>query len=78
MFLLILTWWSSVGLIVVKNLALCVLGNLLVKRTRVPLSSWIAELCFADDAAIAEPMKDSIVKATVELDRVLLIDCHHP
>jgi len=46
-------------------------GKLVGERTRTSLESWLTELCFADDAAIMAPTKDSIVKATVELDRVM-------
>ena len=46
-------------------------GGKLGERTTKPLESWLTELCFADDAAIMGPTKDGIVKATVELDRVL-------
>ena len=35
------------------------------------MSSWITEFCFADDAAIIAPSKDSIVNATVELNKVV-------
>ena len=31
----------------------------------------MTELCFADDAAIVAPTKDSIARATAELDRVV-------
>ena len=41
------------------------------ERTRTLLESWLTELCFAYDAAIMATTKDSIVQATVELDRVV-------
>jgi len=46
-------------------------GKLVGERTRTLLKSRLTELCFADDAAIMLPTKDSIVKATAELDRVV-------
>jgi len=46
-------------------------GKLVGERARTLLESWLTELCFADDAVIMAPTKDSIVKATVELDRVV-------
>ena len=47
-------------------------GDKLVgERTRTLLESWLTELCFAYDAAIMGPTKDSIVQTTVELDRVV-------
>ena len=46
-------------------------GKLVGEKTTTPLESWLTELCFADDAAITAPTKDGIVKATVELDRVV-------
>jgi len=46
-------------------------GKLVGERTRTPLESWLTEMCFADDVAIMAPTKNSMVKATVELDRVV-------
>ena len=46
-------------------------GKFVDEKIRTPLQSWLTELCFADDTAIMVPTKDSIVNATVELDRVV-------
>ena len=46
-------------------------GKLVGERTRVPLSSWLNEFCFADDAAVVAATKKNLVEATIELDRVV-------
>ena len=46
-------------------------GKLVGERTRVPLSSWLNEFCFADDAAVVAATKKNLVEPTIELDRVV-------
>ena len=41
--------------------------------TRAPLTSWMTELSFADDAAIVASSTEDLVKATVELNKRLLV-----
>ena len=46
-------------------------GKFVGERTQVPLSSWLNEFCFADDAAVVAATKKKLVEATIELDRVV-------
>ena len=63
-------WCDRCQLLGIKLLYKCG-GKLVGERTRVPLSSWLNEFCFADDAAVVVATKKNLVKATIELDRMV-------
>ena len=45
-------------------------GKLVGEKTRVPKSSLLTELCFADDAVTTASTREDISKATMELEQV--------
>ena len=46
-------------------------GKLVGERTRVPSTSWMTELSFANDAAVVASTREDLVKGTVELNSVV-------
>ena len=78
LFILFLTWLSDVGMIIVSGLVLSycinVVESLLVRGLNHS-DDWITRmtgLSFADYAAIMAPTKEDIVRATMELNRVVI------